>query len=135
MNKKHALLNFVIFFIFWGIIIFIALPAWALLEGDTDLDAKTIVDRVVAEYAQRHCLLYDSEIIVTWPDREFKEGDRIKLRYVCRFILPILIPPVKNWWMEIAAVFCYNSRHGIQETRPLCLSYTLSSGNSDQIPA
>jgi len=29
------------------------------------------------------------------------------------FILPISIPPVENWWMEIAAVFWYNQRCGL----------------------
>ena len=49
--------------------------------------------------------------------------------------LPISIPPVKNWWMEITAVFCYNRRYGSKETGPLCLLYTLPSGDSDQISA
>jgi thiol-disulfide isomerase/thioredoxin len=51
-----------------------------------DLNVKTLLHHISTQYTQWPCLLYNSETIVTWPDREFKPGDRTELRYVCRFI-------------------------------------------------
>jgi hypothetical protein len=55
-------------------------------QMSTNLDAETLLHHAATQYTQQPCLLCDSETIVTWPDREFKEGDRTELRYVCRFI-------------------------------------------------
>ena len=86
-----------------GIAVLIVLSTWAaggtseqrsisfpenrsIEQSPTDLDAETVLQQAAAEYDKRPSLLYDSETIVTWPDREFKPGDRTELRYVCRFI-------------------------------------------------
>jgi len=39
--------------------------------------------------------------------------DNITRKEASVLITPILIPPVKNWWMEISAVFCYKQRCGM----------------------
>jgi len=86
-----------------GISVLIVLSAWAaggiaeprtthfpenrsIEQTPTDLDANTVLHQAGVEYYKHPSLLYDSETIVTWPDREFKPGDRTELRYVCRFI-------------------------------------------------
>jgi len=87
----------------FGIGILIVLSAWAtggtaeqrsirlsenrsIEQTPTDLDAETVLQRAAAQYDKRPSLLYDCDTVVTWPDREFKPGDRTELRYVCRFI-------------------------------------------------
>jgi thiol-disulfide isomerase/thioredoxin len=55
-------------------------------QTPTDLDAETVLQHAAAQYDKRPSLLYDCDIVVTWPDREFKPGDRTELRYVSRFI-------------------------------------------------
>jgi thiol-disulfide isomerase/thioredoxin len=50
------------------------------------IDAESILRRAAAQYAQRPSILYDSETVVTWPDRELKPGDQTKLRYIGRLI-------------------------------------------------
>jgi thiol-disulfide isomerase/thioredoxin len=86
-----------------GISVLIVLSAWAtggtaeqrsirlsenrsIEQIPTDLDAETVLQRAAAQYDKLPSLLHDSETIVTWPEREFKPGDRTELRYVCRFI-------------------------------------------------
>lgn len=86
-----------------GIGILIVLSAWAaggtaeqhsirfpenrsIEQTSTDLDAEMVLQRAGVEYDKRPSLLYNSDTLVTWPGREFKPGDRTKLRYTYRVI-------------------------------------------------
>jgi len=60
--------------------------ALAVAQAPKDLDAKVVLQRAAAEYDKRPSLLHDCDTVVTWPGREFKPGDRTKLRYVYRVI-------------------------------------------------
>lgn len=60
--------------------------ALAVGQTPTDLDAEKVLQRAAAEYDKRPPLLHECETVVTWPGREFKPGDRTKLRYVHRVI-------------------------------------------------
>ncbi len=71
---------------FLAIFFFLATFGASAEQMSTNLDTETLLHHATIQYTKRQCLSYDSEIIVTWPGREFKPGDRTELRYVCRFI-------------------------------------------------